>query len=328
MKKLIIYSFTIVALCFFLDSYCDAANESQGGFMNGAQSEFAQAQKELDQAAREFEKEADQVSRGWQQNGQTSWSQASTATPESQQAPQRQATPAESALQGSPETGYAGTWTDPANGDVVTTIIAPKPPVQNSQNYPIIVEPQVNGYGGQSPYTGWSNWPTSPDNPGYPSSWPGAGQNPPYNQPPPPGWHPYYPGQPYPGFNPYPYPYPQPYPGYGHGSWGGQPMLPPGPGSNPPPFNPNYRPLRPAQGNNGSLWQPGMTPAFPGGQPPQPGQPGGVPGNPSQGWRPPQANNPAPSVPSLPLAPAGQGWNRPAQPSGGGGGLFSPRGRN
>lgn len=270
--------------------------------MGGAEGEFSQAEKELNQAAAEFEKEA---AKGFQQNGQTSWSQASQATPGNQAVPSQQSNPAAGALQGTPETGYAGTWTDPANGDVVTTVIAPKPPVQNGQNYPIIVEPQINpgaygGYGGygENPYTGgWSNWPTSYDNPGYPP------QSPPYNQPPPPGWHAPYPGQPYPGFNPYPYPYPQPYPGYEHGSWGGPPMLPPGsPGSMPPPFNPNYRPLRPGQ-NQGSIWHPGMMPPPQGARPPMGWQPA----------RPPQGSNAPAAMPPLPLRPSGQSWNNSSQ---------------
>lgn len=291
--------------------------------MSGAEEEFSQAQKELNQAAAEFEKEA---ARGFQQNGQTSWSQASEATPENQPAPRRESNPANGALQGSPETGYAGTWTDPANGDVVTTVIAPKPPVQNSQNYPIIVEPQINpgGYGGYSaygmnPYTGgWSNWQTSYDNPGYPP------QSPPYNQPPPPGWHAPYPGQPYPGFNPYPYPFPQPYPGYEHGSWGPSPALPPGaPGSMPPPFNPNYRPLRPGH-NQGSIWQPGMTPPASGANPPMGSMPPN--GRPPQGGAAPGMGMPPSGAQPLPLRPSGQSWNNSAQ-GGRPGGIFGPRTR-
>lgn len=282
--------------CLFCSSIYGADIQADVSF--GAENGFAQAEKELNQASQEFQKEADQISKGLQQNGETSWSQASTAVP-GQTPASPPADPRANALQGSPQTGYAGTWTDPATGDVITSVIAPTaPPVQNSQNYPIIVEPQINGnYGqsGQNSATGWTQWPTSPDNPGYPP------QSVPYNQPPPPGWHPYYPGQPYPGFNPYPYPYPQPYPGYENGSFTPPAYVPGIPGSSFPPINPNYRPLRPTPpppSTTGGIWQPGMIP---------PGQPGSVP--PTGSMTTPGHTQPIPSMPSMPLAPAGQSWH-------------------
>ena len=54
--------------------------------------------------------------------------------------------------------GYMGTYTDPATGDNITTIISPRAPQQPQQQTPIIVYPQVGnprggygpeGYGGQ-----------------------------------------------------------------------------------------------------------------------------------------------------------------------------------
>lgn len=306
MKKIIYFVFLVTGILSLSSWDNPVWAATQSGFISPEGTGFGQAEKELNKAAQEFEKEADQIAKGMQQNGQTSWSQAASATPEAQPQTSQQNDPRTQALQGSPETGFAGTWTDPQTGDVITSVIAPKPPVQNNQNYPMIIEPQVGNYysgSGQNPYTGWSNWQTYPDNPGYPP------QSPPYNQPPPPGWHPYYPGQPYPGFNPYPYPFPQPYPGYEHGSWDRPPSFLPGmPGSQPPPINPNYRPLRPGS-NPGSIWHPGMTPPAPGWGPPAPALPPAVSGSPAPGSPPP---------PPLPMNPAGQTWNRPVHPGGGG----------
>lgn len=279
-----------------------------------------QAQQELDQAAAEFSNGEKQASS--QQTKQAPLSEA-LAAPQTQSQPSPSAIdPRNQALQGSPATGYAGTWTDPATGDIMTSVIAPAPqPPQ--QNYPMVIEPQVAGgsyYGGQQ--GGWQNWQTSPDNPGYPPrSGVIYGGNTNENQGAQhyPGWMPPYPGQPYPGFNPYPgmnYP-----PGW----WAGQ-------SAGHPPFNPNYRPLTPPQGN---IPQPGQFP----GAPQQPGYnppPGNIPptgsnqgfNNPGSLWRPgmnqPQgALSPAPPMQQLPMRPAGNTWhNSPMAPQPNRGGMF------
>lgn len=198
------------------------------------------------------------------------------------------------AIQGSPETGYAGTWTDPATKDTITTVIAPIPQTYQ-QEYPVIIEPQVypgnwSGSGGTSAWgsgnwnSGWDNQSTHwPQWPGYPGD---SGYLPP---PPPPPAH----------FN------------------NSRPnMRPPqhfNPGfapSFPPPQHPGYRPLRP---NNPSIWhpnQPGFHPGMPGGQPPF-GGPGNKPGfNPGM----PGAPGMNPGMPGTPPYPGGQppfGGNKP-----------------
>lgn len=284
--------------CFFMIA-------SPGFAMGGSADQTAQAsptqsmqeaQKDLNQAAAEF----NQAKGSQQQTRQAPLSEVlNPPAPVASNQPQPPQT--NPALQGSPETGYAGTWTEP-NGDVVTSVIAPRPPQNQSQNYPMIIEPQVsggnyypsydnNGYPGTSAP---SQWPTTPDNPGYTT---GNGQYIPY-----PGWMPPYPGQPYPGFNPYPgmnYP-----PGYWHPNtpYVNQPMYP-GPNL-PPNFNPSYRPLVP--------------PAQPPANPPA--------NNPGSLMQPGQAPNP---MPNLPLAPAGNTWhNSPFAPHPSGG-MFGPgpRGR-
>ena len=270
------------------------------------------AQQDLKQAAEDFS--AGQKTAQGQVNGQTPLSEALNAGQNGASANASQPDPRNQALQGSPETGYAGTWTDPATGDVITSVISPTPPPP-TQNYPMVIEPQVSGgnyYGGSSGVyeRNWSQWPTSPDNPGYPSY--GNQQNPPQGQHYP-GWMPPYPGQPYPGFNPYPgmnYP-----PGW----WQHQA---PGPGyhGNFPPqgnFNPNYRPLTPpqppAQGGPGS-----MQPSWPAqNRPPsgamQPAWPGNNPGATGNGglWQPGMTPPAAPTQPQLPMRPGGHTWGNP-----------------
>lgn len=225
--------------------------------------------------------------------------------------------PAEKAgLLGSPETGFSGTWTDPANGDVITSVIAPTPPPA-SQAYPVYVEPQINGvdWGNNSWNNGnwnsgnWSNggWNNGWQPNGYPQ-WPGYPGDPGYMPPPPPSRTPVIP----------PYATGQP------------PYLPPTPGLNmpsyPPPHAPGYRPLRPG-GNGGTPppnhgWNPG-----PGANGPYPGpnfQPNhGFP-PPSQGFQPgsgqPGAN---PGFRPLPMRPGGTTWgNSPFSSQPGGSGMF------
>lgn len=205
-----------------------------------------------------------------QKNGQTSWSDAARGkTSNGTSLPQGD--PRESALQGSPETGYAGTWTDPATGDIITSVIAPTPRPDSYQSTPIIVEPQIAPSWGGYSNSGWqqNSWPVTPDSPGYP--------DPGFQQPPSAGG---------PGFNP--------------NQWGSGYYPPQGgnynPGFKPPQnFNPNYRPLRPQPGHpqqppqNGAIWQPNR-PVYPsegGAMPPQPEY--NIPG-----WKPfPPENNQA-----------------------------------
>ena len=202
------------------------------------------------------------------------------------------------ALQGSPETGYAGTWTDPATGDIITSVIAPTPQnSQDSQNYPIIIEPNVGSWDNSGNngviYGGGLNpqWPTTPDNPGWSNN---PGFQPPYPSPNPPfppamgiPWQNYYPS----------------------------PALPPN-------FHPGYRPLKPPKPviGNGPSFNPGMTP--PGGNwGSGPSSPGPNPGNnqwgPSwgNGTKPPSnpgnfPNRP-PNAGNFPNNSWNNGWNQP-----------------
>ena len=51
--------------------------------------------------------------------------------------------------------GFAGTWRDPENGDIVTSVIAPRPQPAPQDQTPMIIEPQISpGYGGNG--QGWS----------------------------------------------------------------------------------------------------------------------------------------------------------------------------
>lgn len=232
--------------------------------------------------------------------------------------PSQAADPRAQALQGSPETGYSGTWTDPANGDIITSVIAPtpQPTYGQSQNYPIIIEPQVSEWGssnwnsGSSDSTGWqSDWP----------QWEGYPGNPGYPVPPMPGSHPWH--RPQPSVRPMPIPpgappnYPEPpfppgyrplRPGTPHGIWmpgdGGYPgapvsPYPPSPGANPPPMQPPY---------NGGQFQ--MPPGVP-----------NIPGYNSPPWATNQPLGYNPLKPWLyPQPPASNGpGNKPAPPTGG-----------
>lgn len=330
MKRELVYSIVVLVQ---LGLFCPVSglgmgSEPQASQVGGsalddpvanAKAAMNQAAEDLKKAGAEFGGHGAQS----QQSAATSWSQATS--PQNIQDGTAQPDPRQQALQGSSATGYAGTWTDPATGDVVTSVIAPAPQPAQSQNYPIIVEPQVSGnaysgnqyYGWQGGYgnSGWSQWPTSPDNPGYPPNAPS--QNVPYNQPPPPGWHAPYPGQPYPGFNPYPYQGPlgwQPYPGYGPPHPGGNAIQPGQPGFMPPPFPPGYRPLRPNAA-------PGNMPA-PGWQQPGASNPGGIW---QPGLNPPGNAGPAPGIKPLPMQPSGNTWNN-SRPPAGRGGVFGGRG--
>ena len=64
--------------------------------------------------------------------------------------------------------GFAGTWRDPETGDIITSVIAPRQPLPQEQNGPLIVAPQIYPGGGQSPFP------------------PGGGVQPPYPPGPPP----------------------------------------------------------------------------------------------------------------------------------------------
>lgn len=190
--------------------------------------------------------------------------------------------------------GYMGTYVDPANGDIVTSVIAPTNPnsQQQYQNYPIIIEPQVGSWGN-------SNWNNGWNNPNWNNGWQGPGQQVP--------GYPWPPAQP--GFQPSGqvpgYPWPPSPEGYGPpppppGGWANQGSYPPpGPVNNPP--GPG-----PAAGQNpnpGPAGNPGAMPP-PGNRPPQPGQnPPGVP--PNGGIMPPTPPaSPGMSVPDTPLQPA------------------------
>lgn len=190
--------------------------------------------------------------------------------------------------------GYMGTYVDPANGDIVTSVIAPtnRNNQQQYQNYPIIVEPQVGGWGN----SGWgnSNWDNSWNNPYWNNGWHGPGQQVP--------GYPWPPAQP--GFQPSGqvpgYPWPPSPEGYGPpppppGGWANQGSYPPpGPGNNPPGFWPSPGPYP----------VPGGAPMPPPGTPPAPGQqPPNLPPNP--GMRPPAPSAPpGTSIPATPLQPA------------------------
>lgn len=285
------------------------------------QSDFSDAAAQLEKAEKEFEQTAKSSSDAQgagsgtsQQTGKMSWSSASSAPAASVGQPED---PRASALQGSPETGYAGTWTDPATGDVITSVIAPTPPQTRQPDYPIIVEPNVSS-SGWSGSPGWG--PNSYGAPNWNQGWNGHQYNGPWPQ---------WPG--YPGNNGYP---PQEMP---NASNGFRPVPPPPSrphydhGFYPPnPFEPGYRPLRPI---------PGGQPGWGGTPPPKPQWPGGIWGNqrPPQGppprpqgpgniWgnqRPPQG--PPPQGGNFPMRPGGSSWNPGGFP-GPGGPIVQPRG--
>lgn len=254
--------------------------------MQGAEKDFNQAEKDFNQAMQ---------SNGAQKTGTLSWSDAAApASTGNSVKPKSMTDPANPSLYGSPETGYAGTWTDSTTGDIITSVIAPTPPAtQNTQNYPIIVEPNVGNWNSYEGGSGWSGgypqWPVSPDNPGY-GTYPPASPQPPYSPPP-------FTGNP--GQNFYP-----------------SPPLPEN-------FHPGYRPLRPQWSHNGQYPPPNPVPGV---QPPQNNwgnwQPGwnGNPAFPNQGQNPSQGNwnNPGMTTPpnsnpgSFPAGGWNQGGNNPS----------------
>ncbi|WP_206214237.1 hypothetical protein [Desulfovibrio sp. ZJ369] len=82
--------------------------------------------------------------------------------------------------------GFAGTWRDPESGDIITSVIAPRPPQQPDWDSPLIVAPQV--------YPGCNNQSNPPGPPPRPHPYPpgppprpypGPGSVPPWQQP---GW--------------------------------------------------------------------------------------------------------------------------------------------
>ncbi|WP_297825700.1 hypothetical protein [uncultured Desulfovibrio sp.] len=127
--------------------------------------------------------------------------------------------------------GFAGTWRDPETGDIITSVIAPRQPLPQEQNGPLIVAPQIYPGGGQSPFP------------------PGGGVQPPYPPGPPP--------RPYPG--PPPRPYPGPPPGFRPDWPGARPPIPSTPGWRPPQYPGS--PPRPYPG-----FQPGQPGVMPPGQ--------------------------------------------------------------
>ena len=194
--------------------------------MESPQADMQAAAKDLQRAGSAFSSGAGSA----QKSDQMSWSdfsQGKATSPRSQSRdPEGRFSPP---LVGSPETGYAGTWTDPQTGDIVTSVIAPAPR-QNEQTYstPIVVEPDIGSwnYSNSNTQNGGYQWPVAPGSPGYPGSAPN------YNSPTPP---PHY-------YNPHPggyYPPSRPNPPVG--------------------VQPGYRPLRPYPGG----WHAGSLPPQP-----------------------------------------------------------------
>lgn len=297
-------------------------------------------------AEKQFDQAAGQMARGQapksdvQSNGAMPLSEAQKGIQPPSSVNTGPADPDNTNLHGSPSTGYAGTWKDPATGDIITSVIAPQPAQAQSQDYPIIVSPQVGSWG--SSYSGdWDsgNWNPGNWNPGwqggYQGPWQGYPGNNGYPPPPPPGWNGLPPNSGIGG--------PTTWPGYlpTHPVYPHPPFPPNG-------YNPHYRPLKPGPPQHAfpggprppQNGFPGANPppppsGFPGGvKPPQNGFPGPNPPPPSPGnngslWRPggnlwhgpgsatppPPANGfqpgPAPGVRPLPMAPAGQTWKPP-----------------
>ena len=256
-------------------------------------------QAALNQANKRFQKAEEDFSAAEKREANAALNQASksipapsAANPESPsvQQPAQTQDPREQALQGSPETGYAGTWKEPGTGDIITSVIAPTAPSTSSQyqNYPIIVEPQVSGTNWSGSGNGWSD-----ESNGWNSSWP------------------QWPG--YPGNNGYPV-YPpsssssSPYPGPGH--WRPYPQPPMHPPFNPqPPFPPGYRPLRPMHpGSGGVAGTPGVmpNPEFPSNPVMPPSGQNPFPPNSGPGPQQPPWGGNGPATPSIP------GYNPPA----------------
>lgn len=276
------------------------------------QRDMREAQRDLEAAARDFPNANPAGSS--QKTGRINWSDLpAAAAPQPSGTKTPAANPSPATLQGSPETGYAGTWTDPATGDIVTSVIAPRRQQPSYQStMPIIVEPDISSWGysgnqgwqgGYGPQQGqsWPQWPNNPGEPGYP----GPG-NPPSQYPGPMPMRPMNPMAPM-------------GPSYAH------PSLPPG-------YQPGYRPLRPqphpGQGNPGGIWNPNM-PAWP-------SEPGGKPQTPEfniPDWKPfPPANNqwapnaPEYNIPGWKPFPPSNNQFRPPRPGFGAPGMMGPRG--
>lgn len=269
----------------------------------GATGAFSEAEAALNAAEKNFEtgKQAfedpaaktDSGAKPGQKSGKLSYSDASLPKKAEGQ-PLTEEEARARALQGSPETGYAGTWTDPENGDIITSVIAPRPPAQtNGNSYPLYIAPSIGSWNSDSDYSGWSggypSWPVTPDNPGYGTPVP----------PPPPG--PGYPPPAGPGFGNNFYPYPHP----------------------PQDFNPGYRPLRPGP-PPGAPRPGGNNPGWNSGNPFQP-QPPWMSQNPAlrpTPSTPPLNQNPGqppswlPGQPSQPYPGGNPGFNPPAYPGG------------
>lgn len=283
--------------------------------MQGAEKDFQRAEEDFRNAVNANAAQTTATMPLSGMNAQTSTTYAGTGAGAAASSAQTMAGTASPVLQGSPETGYAGTWTDPRNGDIITSVIAPTPrQSQNYGQYPIIIEPNIgswNSSGGSG--SNWSGnnpqWPTTPDNPGWGTS-PGSNFAPASPPPPPP---------PFTGPGNYP----------AGGNFYPSPPLPPN-------FHPGYRPLYPPAPGH---WQ---NPGGPGGASRPPSIPPGVfPAHPGGGWNSGsipnimpginQGLNPAtnpdmitPIIPGMrptvipgvnqglnPGASSGQGWNRP-----------------
>ncbi|MDE5832254.1 MAG: hypothetical protein K2H64_04600 [Desulfovibrio sp.] len=311
-ENLIKFALVPSALAVFLAGSALAMASQSPGSMGALESpnlDMQEAARDLERAGQAFSAGATAAGQlSGQQSDQMSWSDFSkgkvaaprTARPEKERF--------EPPLVGSPETGYAGTWTDPATGDIVTSVIAPAPRQTDSYSQtPIVIQPDIGSWnysGSASSQTGNYQWPAAPGSPGYPESAPNYNVAP----PPPSQYYPQHPGGYYPPTRPNP----------------------------PAGVQPGYRPLRP---NPVGGWQQG---GANGPYPPQGAYPGGAaqPARPSQpefnipGWKPfpPSGNRPYPggvqpeyNIPGWkPFPPAG---NQAYPPRGGGDpGRPAPRG--
>lgn len=227
--------------------------------------------------------------------------------------------------------GFAGTWRDPATGDIITSVIAPRNPGSQQYDAPIIIEPQVspNGWGGGSSWGGSSGgggvYYVSPNQSysgletpgGYgapPPPPPGAGFGPGWSNRPGPGTPP-----PGPGFGPGQNGWPNP--GWNQNNFGG--MKPPpgswqgpgwnqGPGNGPgprPPMGQGQRPLPPGMN---PPYGGGMNPAGPpwgGMRPPMPPRPDGRPTLPP--YFAPGGGMPGPALPPRPPRPGAPHFHGP-----------------
>lgn len=195
--------------------------------------------------------------------------------PEPERAPRRLPDTAEDAItirNNAPgDAGFAGTWRDPATGDIITSVIAPRRPQEQTQQPPLYIAPQIGpDWPGGS--TGW----TPGGNPGWNPGWTPGG-NPGWN----PGWNP---GPPPPGLMPPANP--------PSGPPSVRPPRPPLPSTPPSVDRPDLRPPRPPDVTPpGALPLP-ETPPPPGGpRPPAPGADSGMPWPPAHwqgtsGWQP------------------------------------------